>query len=297
MLWRNTSSVIVGKNQNTLSEINYEYVKTNNIPVIRRLSGGGAVFHDLGNINFTFISTDKSGSHIDFQRFTAPILEVLNSLGVKAEFSGRNDLTIEGKKFSGNAQYYYKNRVLHHGTLLFSSNVADISAALKVKSSKFEDKAVKSVASRVTNISSHLKSKITIEEFLQLIMKHIMDSNEGENLYELTNVDIENISSLKKNKYDTWEWNYGSSPDYSFTNEKRYAGGTVEFALKVEKGLIKSIKFSGDFFGKRDVNDIETALTGIPHSEANIRQALQAYDLTSYFYNISLEEIMTGLLI
>lgn len=296
MLWRNSNSIIVGKNQNTLSEINYEYVKENNIPVVRRLSGGGAVFHDLGNINFTFISTDKRGSEIDFKRFTLPILEVLGQLGVKAEFTGRNDLTIKGRKFSGNAQYYYKDRVLHHGTLLFSASVADISAALKVKSTKFEDKAVKSVSSRVTNISSHLKNSITIDEFINLIMKYIMGNYKDEPIYEFNKTDIESIVELKEEKYATWDWNFGNSPNYSFKNEKRYAGGTVEFAINVEKGIIKAVKLCGDFFGKRDISDIEKSLIDIPHSEEALRQALNAFDLSSYFYNISLDEIITGLL-
>ena len=161
MLWRNSPCIVVGKNQNTLSEINKDYVDKNNITIVRRLSGGGAVFHDLGNINFTFISNQKETFN-DFKRFTVPIIDALKQLNVNAEFSGRNDLTIDGKKFSGNAQYCYKNRVLHHGTLLFSANVKDISQSLNVKEKKFEGKAVKSVKSRVTNISSHLKSPMKV---------------------------------------------------------------------------------------------------------------------------------------
>ena len=161
MLWRNESAIIVGKNQNTLSEINYEYVKENNIKVVRRQSGGGAVFHDLGNINFTFISCNDN-SFSDFKRFTMPIIECLEDLNIHAEFSGRNDLLIDNQKFSGNAQYNYKNKVMHHGTLLFSSQINDLSSALKVKPSKFEGKGVKSVKSRVTNISNHLKKSMTI---------------------------------------------------------------------------------------------------------------------------------------
>jgi lipoate-protein ligase A len=164
ILWRNESSVIVGKNQNTLSEINLEYIKENNIPVVRRQSGGGAVFHDLGNINFTFIANDNN-SFSDFKRFTQPIIDLLKTLDINAEFSGRNDLLIDGKKFSGNAQYNYKNKVMHHGTLLFSSQIGDLSNALKVKPIKFEGKGIKSVKSRVTNISEHLKYDIDILEF------------------------------------------------------------------------------------------------------------------------------------
>jgi len=156
MLWRNEPSIIVGKHQNTLAEINLDYVKKRNIKVGRRLSGGGAVFHDLGNLNFTFISTGAQENRlVDFRRFTMPILEVLQNLGIEAVFEGRNDLTIHGRKFSGNAEHVWKNRILHHGTLLFSSVLTDLSEALKVDPLKFRDKAVKSIRSRVTNISKH----------------------------------------------------------------------------------------------------------------------------------------------
>lgn len=292
MLWRNEPSIIIGKNQNTLSEVNYEYVKENNIAVVRRLSGGGAVFHDLGNINFTFISNSDRESFNNFHKFTEPIITVLNNLGVKAEFSGRNDITIDGKKISGNAQYNNKDRILHHGTLLFSSNMTDLSAALKVKAAKFEGKGVKSVASRVTNISEHLKTPLNIIEFKDLIMEYIMQRYGGENLYEFNTEDINTINNMVAEKYGTWEWNYGSSPNYNFRNEKRYAGGSVEFNINVEKGIIKALKIHGDFFGKYDICDIENALIGVKHSESAVRAALSYFDLTSYFANISLDELI-----
>jgi lipoate---protein ligase len=296
ILWRNGPSIIIGKNQNTLSEVNYEYVKENNIAVVRRLSGGGAVFHDLGNLNFTFISNSDRESFNNFQKFTEPIIAVLNELGVKSEFQGRNDITIDGKKISGNAQYNSKDKILHHGTLLFSSNMTDLSAALKVKAAKFEGKGVKSVASRVTNISEHLKTPLTIMEFKNHIMVYIMQRYGGENLYEFTTQDIEAINKMVTEKYGTWQWNFGSSPKYNFKSEKRYAGGSVEFNVNVEKGIIKDIKIHGDFFGKYDVCDVENALLGIKHSQENIRFVLSTFDLSGYFANISLEDLMQAII-
>ena len=295
MLWRNEPCIVIGKNQNTLSEINIDYVKENNITVVRRLSGGGAVFHDLGNLNFTFIVNDKEDSFTNFKKFTQPIIEVLKGLNVHAEFSGRNDLTIDGKKFSGNAQYNYKNRVLHHGTLLFSSNMSDMSGALKVKPIKFEGKGVKSVVSRVTNISEHLTTPISIIEFKDMIMDYIKSINNGKDLYEFTEKDLDIINKIKNDKYSTWDWNFGSSPKYSFTNQKKYVGGNVEFNLNVEKGIIREIRLFGDFFGKCDVSDIEKALTGVKHSENAISEALLKFDINSYFSNISVEDLISGM--
>ncbi|HHV75230.1 MAG TPA: lipoate--protein ligase [Thermoanaerobacterium sp.] len=292
MLWRNRPSIIIGKNQNALAEINLNYVKEHNIPVVRRLSGGGAVFHDLGNVNFTFIVNDDLNGFSDFRRFTQPIIDVLRKLSLNAEFSGRNDITIDGKKISGNAQYYYKNRILHHGTLLVSSNMADLSAALKVRPIKFEDKGVKSVSKRVTNINEHLEKPIDIEEFINLIMDDIRLTTGGSGLYEFTDEDIRNIEKLRDEKYNTWEWNFGMSPDYNLKNEKKFSGGTVEVDLNVSDGIIRDIKIYGDFFGKKDVKDVEEMLKGVKHSENDVKNALSSIDIGEYFSNITLENLL-----
>ena len=295
LLWQNENSIIVGKNQNTLSEINYDYVKENNIKVVRRLSGGGAVFHDLGNINFTFISCNDN-SFSDFKKFTMPIVEALKELNVHAEFSGRNDLLIDGQKFSGNAQYNYKNKVMHHGTLLFSSEINDLSNALKVKPSKFQGKSVKSVKSRVTNISSHLDKKMTVLEFKDYLMDFINKRDENSHFYELNDKDVESINKLVEEKYSTWEWNFGHSPKYSLYNEVKYPGGNVEFSLDVHDGLIKDIKFFGDFFGKEDISFIENKLRNVKHNEYSIKSALEDVDINNYFLNCNIDILVSGIM-
>ena len=295
LLWQNENSIIVGKNQNTLSEINYDYVKENNIKVVRRLSGGGAVFHDLGNINFTFISCNDN-SFSDFKKFTMPIVEALKELNVHAEFSGRNDLLIDGQKFSGNAQYNYKNKVMHHGTLLFSSEINDLSNALKVKPSKFQGKSVKSVKSRVTNISSHLDKEMTVLEFKDYLMDFINKRDENSHFYELNDKDVESINKLVEEKYSTWEWNFGYSPKYSLYNEVKYPGGNLEFSLDVHDGLIKDIKFFGDFFGKEDISFIEDKLRNVKHNEYSIKSALENVDINNYFLNCNIDILISGIM-
>ena len=295
LLWQNENSIIVGKNQNTLSEINYDYVKENNIKVVRRLSGGGAVFHDLGNINFTFISCNDN-SFSDFKKFTMPIVEALKELNVHAEFSGRNDLLIDGQKFSGNAQYNYKNKVMHHGTLLFSSEINDLSNALKVKPSKFQGKSVKSVKSRVTNISSHLDKKMTVLEFKDYLMDFINKRDKNSHFYELNDKDVESINKLVEEKYSTWEWNFGYSPKYSLYNEVKYPGGNLEFSLDVHDGLIKDIKFFGDFFGKEDISFIENKLRNVKHNEYSIKSALEDVDINNYFLNCNIDILISGIM-
>ena len=295
LLWQNENSIIVGKNQNTLSEINYDYVKENNIKVVRRLSGGGAVFHDLGNINFTFISCNDN-SFSDFKKFTMPIVEALKELNVHAEFSGRNDLLIDGQKFSGNAQYNYKNKVMHHGTLLFSSEINDLSNALKVKPSKFQGKSVKSVKSRVTNISSHLDKKMTVLEFKDYLMDFINKRDKNSHFYELNDKDVESINKLVEEKYSTWEWNFGYSPKYSLNNELKYPGGNVEFSLDVHDGLIKDIKFFDDFFGKEDISFIENKLRNVKHNEYSIKSALEDVDINNYFLNCNIDILVSGIM-
>lgn len=298
-LWRNENAIIVGKHQNTLAEINLEHVQANKVSVVRRLSGGGAVFHDLGNINFTFISNAKAGDElkIDFRYFTTPIIEVLKEIGVNAEFSGRNDLLIEGQKFSGNAEHIYhlKKRTLHHGTLLFASEIADLSAALKVNPLKFQDKAVKSFRSRVTNISSHLKSELTVMEFYDLVIDFISKRYEDVKFYSYTQEDLDAINNLVETKYNTWDWNFGYSPKYTFQKMIKSEGGFVEIYIDVDKGIIENIRFHGDFFNVKDIEELEILLKGCKHDPSEIDKRLGGLDIGDYFNKTSKEELVSGM--
>ncbi len=289
MLWRNDKAVIVGKYQNSAAEINIDYVKEHGIKVVRRQTGGGAVFHDLGNVNYTFIGSKGSG---DFRTFSEPILRVLNEMGVPAKFEGRNDLTINGMKFSGTAQCVYRDRILHHGTLLFASEMDDLTAALKVNPLKFKDKAVKSVRKRVTNISEHLPTPMSVTDFIEVVMRNVSSYSENAVPYELSEHDIQEISRLRDEKYSTWDWNFGTSPKFGYTKQLRTGGGNVELNLDVEKGLITAIKFYGDFFAQKDPAGFEELFLNQKYEPENIRRILQSVEIHDYFRNVTAEELM-----
>ncbi len=289
MLWRNDKSIIIGKYQNTAAEINADYVQEHHIKVVRRMTGGGAVFHDLGNVNYTFIGNKGSG---DFRTFSEPILRVMNEMGVPAKFEGRNDLTINGMKFSGTAQCIYKNRVLHHGTLLFSAEMSDLTAALKVNPLKFTDKAVKSVRKRVTNISEHLPVPMTVTDFIDTVMQHIRENSGNAVMYDFSDEDLLAINQLRDKKYSTWEWNFGTSPKFAYSKLMRTSGGNVELNLNVEKGLITDIKFYGDFFSQKEPSEFEQFILQKKYESETIRQILEKVELTDYFRNVTIEEMM-----
>ena len=285
MLWRNRPAIIVGRNQNTVEEINREFVQAKQLPVVRRLSGGGAVYHDLGNLNFTFV-VHGTKNRFDFRHFAEPVIEVLQQLGVKAEYSGRNDMSIAGKKFSGNAQYIQGNKVLHHGTLLFQSDLTVLQQALHVDPGKFESKGVKSVTSRVTNIAPYLAAPQSIEVFADALFFHIKSRFKGAVFADLAEADYNAAQSLVDNRYGNWEWNYGKSAPYNFRNSMRFPGGYIECRMVVDRGTIQEAKIYGDFFGAKPVADLELSLTGVQHEYTAICRMLQEFELGDYFAGI-----------
>jgi len=287
MLWRNAPAVIVGRNQNTLAEIDEAFLRQRGIPVIRRLTGGGAVFHDLGNVNFTFISLDRKSQGLDFRRFTEPVLDALRTMDVPCEFEGRNDLAIEGRKFSGNAQHVSKDRVLHHGTLLFSAEMADLSGALRVNPEKYRDKAVQSIRKRVTNISSHLPKPMPVQAFMERLMAHVSGGAAGGDL-ALAGAEIAGIMELADRKYRSWDWNYGFSPRYGFGRATRTPGGVLDARLEVTEGVITAARLFGDYFGIRDVAGLEAMLVGCHHQRESLAWRLREVPLGEYLHGVEL---------
>ncbi len=273
MLWRNEASVIIGKNQNAYAELDTEFVREKGIKVVRRLTGGGAVFHDLGNVNFTFIVPERK--EIDFARFTEPVIAALRELGLDATLSGRNDITVDGMKVSGNAACVYNGCTMHHGTLLFSADLSRLAGALKPNPAKIRSKGIESVRSRVTNISAHLHAPMTTEAFLAFIEDYA-SRRYGVSLQSFTEAEIAEIARLAACRYATWEWNFGMSKEFAAGYTHYFEFGLVEVSLTVEGGVIRSLSLGGDFFGVRDIAELADALIGIRCDKMSLEKALEA---------------------
>lgn len=263
MLWRNRPAVIIGRNQNAAEEVNADYIAENSIDVVRRMTGGGAVYHDFGNINFTFISGTSKVEAFDFSMFLNPLIRVCSQMGIRAEFTGRNDVTINGKKISGNSQHIRNTKLLHHGCILLDADLYAAENALNVDADKFRSKSIKSVKSRITNINAEAKTPASIMQFMDMLKKEV-ESERRETLQTLTlsKCDLANIEHLKENKYNSWSWNYGSSPQYNKRVRRRFDAGSVTAEMLVDKGVLLSIKFYGDFFSEYDISEFENQLTG-----------------------------------
>ena len=288
LLWQNDNTIVVGKYQNTAEEIDQAYVDAHHIRVARRLSGGGAVYHDKGNLNFTFIVDRADAPGLNFKVFVRPVVEALARFGVHAAFTGRNDLTIDGMKFSGNAQYARRGRLLHHGCIMLDSNLTSVADALRVKEAKFDSKAVKSVRSRVTTINAHAPAPISMEDFKGALKECAMASGELEPC-TLTEEDLAAIRKLRDEKYATWAWNYGFSPAYDMRREMKFPAGLVTAHLSAEGGKIKAVRFYGDFFGG-ELGELEGAMAGLP-LDGHLTEALEALRVGDYMSGITAEEL------
>ena len=293
MLWQNDNAVIIGKYQNTLAEINQPYVEAHKIKVVRRLSGGGAVFHDLGNLNYTYITDAGELGTLNMRVFCEPIVKALSEFGVTAEINGRNDMTIHGKKFSGNAQYIRHGRVMHHGTLLYNSDLSAVSKALQVDPEKIRAKGMESVRSRVTNIRRYLKEDVPLFAFREMLLSFIRRGTESEE-YAFSEKDLREIERIKQERYDTWEWNYGKSPECSILKSARVEGcGIIEVYLETDHSLITDVSFRGDFFSTRDPEELVPNFIGKKPDADGFSQALEGIDVEKYFTGLTKEQMLS----
>ncbi|MDX1770386.1 MAG: lipoate--protein ligase [Planococcaceae bacterium] len=292
LFYINEPSIIIGKNQNTIEEINTDYVESNGIHVVRRLSGGGAVYHDLGNLNFSFLTKDDGDSFRNFKKFTQPIVDALKEMGVDAELSGRNDILAGGRKISGNAQFSTKGRMFSHGTLMFDTEIEAVVSALKVRKDKIESKGIKSIRSRVANIMEFIEEPISIDDFRLKLLHSIFGGEEEVKTIELTEEDWANIHALSKERYANWEWNYGKSPAFNMSHSERFPVGGIDVRLQVKNGVIEDAHIYGDFFGVGDVADIEALLVGTAYEKSAITESLGDIDITTYLGGITKEQFL-----
>ncbi len=279
-------SIIIGKHQNALEEINQDYVSAHDILVARRLSGGGAVYHDEGNLNFSFVKPTEASEITNFEKFTRPVIETLVKLGVEAELSGRNDILVEGKKISGNAQFYTNGRLLSHGTLLFNANLAVLSQALNVKPLKIQSKGIRSVVSRVANLVEYLPQSMSIYELKEAIITHLAQSLDIEE-YVLSEQELSLIEADAKERFAAWSWNYGKTPRFELQKMDKFDCGLIDVRLDVNRGIIESVKIYGDFFALQDLEIVESALKGIPYERDALNQVVTEELIGSTFKGLS----------
>lgn len=289
LFWRTNPTVMIGRYQNTYCEINEKYVKENNINVIRRNSGGGTIYTDMGAWQFTFIEKNHKENGISFEKFTEPIINTLRKENIDANFNSRNDLLIGKRKFSGNAQYRKDNSILHHGSILFNTDIKAMVESITVAEDKIIAKGIKSVRERVVNISEVMKENITSEEFRDIILNSLLKDSKT---YTLNKQDINEINKIKKDKFESWDWNYGKNPVFNINRWKRFNGGRVDFKLDIKNGIIKTCVIEGDFFLSGDISEIENAFVNCKYVKKDISKLLDDINVNSYFYKITKEDLL-----
>lgn len=289
ILWQNDNTVVIGRNQNAEEEIDHAFVKSHGVRVVRRTTGGGAVYHDLGNLNYSFITDAREAENLSMERFIQPVVNALRGLGLQAEASGRNDILVEGRKVSGTAQRLVRGRILYHGTLLFDSDPAMLSGALRAHPEKFQSKSAKSVRSRVGNIRPCLERDMTLEAFWAYLRQALADGlREG----RLAPEELAEVETLRRSKYATWAWTYGRSPAYDLQNRRRWPGGSLEVRLQVKEGTLEGIAFYGDFLSCRSLDPLTEALRGCPFRREEFGAVLDRFRLEEFFGTICREEVL-----
>lgn len=294
ILWQNENAVVVGQNQNTAEEIDRAFVEAHGIHVVRRTTGGGAVYHDLGNLNYSFITRAGNTEDLVLSRFTQPVVRALRALGLEAEASGRNDILVSGKKVSGTAQRLYRDRILHHGTLLFDTDPNMVAGALNADLEKFRSKSAKSVRSRVGNIREHLARKLTLQEFWDHLKMTLVES--GVRPGVLGAEALARVEALRREKYDDWEWNYGRSPEFDQCSRRRWGGGSLEVRLTARQGCIREIRFYGDFLALRPLDRVTELFRNCPLRREDLARRLEGLPLREYFGGITEEELLETIL-
>lgn len=284
MLWQNQNAIVIGKHQNAYREINLDFVESEGIDVVRRLSGGGTVYHDLGNLNFTYIQNGQRDKLVDFTKFLSPIIESLKEIGLDASQGKRNEILLSGLKISGNAEHTFKNRVLHHGTLLFNSNLGVLVESLKVNPFKYRDKAIQSVQSKVTNISKHLDGSWSLSKFRQFLLSSMMKKLHVDEQHVLSEEVLQEVKLLSKDKYQTWKWNFGYSPNYELNRRLLFGEGQYQLNLSVKRGVVESAACEPEI---PELSEVLRQLIGKEHGREQVRDILEPFgqeSLLKYFF-------------
>jgi lipoate-protein ligase A len=294
LFYVNAPAIIIGRNQNTIEEVDADVVAARNITVVRRVSGGGAVYHDLGNLNFSFMTSDVVGRFNRYDQFTRPVIEVLHQLGVAAELGGRNDILVGGRKISGNAQFASPTRMFSHGTLLLESDLDAVTAALRPKPGKVESKGVKSIRSRVANISEFLREPLDVDQLRERIIEQIFGTRDRARIprVELTESDWSAVHELVVEKYGAWKWNYGENPASNVQRARRFPAGEIDVRLDVKEGRIEAARIFGDFMGREDVGVLEARLIGLPYDRAIVTASLSDLVMSDYFGDVAREDVL-----
>jgi lipoate-protein ligase A len=296
MLWRNEPVVVVGRFQNTVEEINSRFAREQHIQVVRRISGGGAVYQDLGNLCYSFILHDVQPKIFDKAQYIRPLVDVLTNLGVRVDVTARNDLTAGGKKFSGNAMALHKNRLLFHGTLLFESNLDVLEAVLRSPELRIASKAVKSVRGNITNLKEHLPEKMDIVQFKQRL-KDLLPANMPTVDYIPGRGDLEAVQKLATTKYESWDWNFGNNPGSSMHRSRQFVDGVLEIDMQLEKGCIQYCRLSESSNRLPRLGEIEKRLAGVRYTLADMLEALNGSAIEGTTGLISAEDFVQWMMV